>query len=150
MCFMLYAATQRPIALVAWSIEARAVNVTAVSDEERRPLLSNFTLPHIQCIGSSTGCGCDFPNEDADAYPEREWIESEKDTEQRADEQRNREELADLLRSTGEPVIELFGAWTGGFEEPPIVRESISIEELSKPTFCFLHGAFYTVSAGAV
>lgn len=61
MCFMLYAGTTRPIARSEWKKEAPDICVCPLAANETA-VNSRFSLPEIQFIGSTSGCGCDFPH----------------------------------------------------------------------------------------
>jgi len=71
--------------------------------------------------------------------------DSEVDEEQAASDLRNREGLARVLRSSEEPVIELYGIWDGDFSEAPQAFEEISLETILKPDFRFKERGFYQV-----
>jgi len=60
----------------------------------------------------------------------------------------NREALVSLLRSTGDPVVELYGVWGGDYEEPPRAFEVIPVEAILKDGFMFKEGGFYQVQMG--
>lgn len=61
MCFMLYAGRLRPIPRNEWNEGAPDIWVRPLLENES-PVMAHFTLPEIQYIGSSSGCGCDFPH----------------------------------------------------------------------------------------
>jgi hypothetical protein len=105
----------------------------------------------VQYIGSTSGCGCDFPHATLQnsswpeigyqdlRYPERAAIENE-----------NKQALVDLLRASGEPVVELYGVWDGDFAEEPRAHENITIEQILGPTFLFKERGFYRVAVTPV
>src|SRR5208337_1896178 len=96
--------------------------------ERDSPIKTHFSRPEIQYIGSTSGCGCDFPHvlfQNGD-WP---WFDfGQNDAEREASDRYNREELAALLRASGEQFVELYGVWDGDFAIPPQVREEISLE----------------------
>ena len=132
-----------------WRNDAPDFSVKALTERES-PITAHFSKPEVQYIGSTSGCGCDFPHvmfQNGD-WP---WFEDEKegelDRQTKATEQRNREGLVTLLRNTGESSIELYGVWDGNFDfrTPPAAREEIRLEEVLNPAFRFKEQAFYTV-----
>lgn len=97
-------------------------------------------------LGSTCGCGCDFPSiiENNGEWPWWEGLEPE--SEQQAVEQRNRELLAAILRSTEEGWIELYGIWRSGSQIcPPVIREDIELDRIVEPTFRFKENGFLMV-----
>lgn len=70
----------------------------------------------------------------------------EPESEQQAVEQRNRELLAAILRSTEEGWIELYGIWRSGSQIcPPVIREDIELDRIVEPTFRFKENGFLMV-----
>lgn len=112
----------------------------------------HFSRPEVQYVGSSSGCGCDFPHA---IFQNGDWPEMEYNTYAGKDEldiardvvrRRNCAALVALLQTTGEDSVELYGVWDGDFAVVPKARESISIESLLDPNFCFKEQGFYKVS----
>jgi hypothetical protein len=60
----------------------------------------------------------------------------------------NREGLVDVLRSSGEDSIELYGVWDGDVGEIPKARETILLNRILDPDFFFKEQGFYTVQIG--
>jgi len=148
MCFLLYAGTIRPIPRRAWRKDAPDLCVASLSDRDA-PVKTHFTTPEVQCIGSTSGCGCDFPHAmlQNGAWPELEFVEHvEENPEQAATHSYHREALVELLRASEEHVIELYGIWDGDFATPPQARETIAAEEILAPTFLFKERGFYKVT----
>jgi hypothetical protein len=112
------------------------------NEEEIR---AHFSLPEVQYIGSSTCCGCAFPNVmfQNGGWPELEW--STRDAKQLASDSESRSALGALLGSLGEEMVELYGLWSGDFALPPASREELSIEALLDSSFCLKERGFYTV-----
>ncbi len=90
-------------------------------------------------------------------YQNGEWPWFEDDEEDELDRQRktteryNREVLVALLRSAGEPTIELYGVWDGDFDftTPPANREEILLDEILGGDFRFKAQGFYLVRVGS-
>jgi hypothetical protein len=147
MCFVLYAGTSHPITLKEWRKEAPDLSVKPLTGRES-PIATYFSKPQVQCIGSTSDCGCDFPHVmfQNGAWP---WFDDdEPEPEREANERYNRERLVALLRESGEPEIELYGAWDGNFDftTPPAIRETISVETLLERGFRFKEQGFYVVT----
>lgn len=83
-------------------------------------------------------------------WPEIEFYrEAEKDESDIATDTTHRQNcaaLVDLLRTTGDKVVELYGVWDGDFAKVPQARENISVDTLLDPDFCFKEQGLYTVS----
>jgi len=136
MCFVLYAATERPLPRKAWRSDAPDLSVTPLTKDETS-IKAHFSKPEIQNIGSTSGCGCDFPymRYQNGGWP---WFDDpEDDAEQEASDRYNREALAALLRACGEHIVELYGVWDGDIAKPPQAREEISLKALTGPSFRF-------------
>ena len=146
MCFVLYTGTIKPIPRKEWQRDAPDLSVEKLSDREDA-IKTHFKSPEVQYIGSTSGCGCDFPHV---MYQNGEWPvpwDEAKYPDQVAVEQRNREALVKFLREIREPSVELYGVWDGDFDfsEAPKVSEVISLEQILDPNFYFKEQGFYTV-----
>jgi hypothetical protein len=143
---MLYAGTTKPLPPRKWQEEAPNVHVELLADREA-PLKAHFTRPEVQCIGSTSGCGCDFPHA---ILQNGEWptyfLECETDAEALANARFNRQRLVELLRESGEKTIELYGIWDGDFTESPKAQENINVQRILDSDFFFKEQGFYTVS----
>ena len=108
-----------------------------------------FKSPEVQCIGSTAGCGCDFPHL---MYQNGEWpapLEEWKYPDQVAVEQRNREALVKLLREIREPTIELYGIWEGAEGDhlkTAKSKEVIALDQILNSNFYFKEQGFYLVN----
>jgi hypothetical protein len=117
----------------------------------------HFSNPAVQYVGSTSGCGCDFPNVmfQNEGWPILETAEAERDEWDIArdvSERRNRESLFALLRSSGDERIEVYGIWLDDREElgkPPVAFEDISLDAILASDFRFKERLFYRVSATA-
>ena len=104
----------------------------------------------MQYIGSTSGCGCDFPHA---TFQNGEWPEISyrayrvelEDPESLASDRRNRKALVDCLRKSNERLVELYGIWDGDFTEVPQARESIILEDLLDSDFLLKERGFYKV-----
>jgi hypothetical protein len=146
MCFALYAGTIKPIPEREWQEDAPDLNVQRLSDREAA-IKTHFKSPEVRHIGSTSGCGCDFPHVmyQSGGWPVP-WDEA-RNPNQVEVKQRNREALVKSLRETLEPTVELYGVWDGdfNFSEAPKVSEVISLEQILDPDFYFKEQGFYTV-----
>jgi hypothetical protein len=143
MCFELYVGTTKAIPRRVWNKDTPDLNVAALT-ERQAPVVRHFNNPEVQYIGSTSGCGCDFPHlmlQNGD-WPILE--DSEIDPEQVASDRLNMEGLVHLLQEKGENTVELYGVWNGDFSEPK-AREEISAKEILDPSFHFKEQGFYKV-----
>jgi hypothetical protein len=147
MCFVLYAGTSKAMPRKEWCKDAPDLSVKTLAERES-PITAHFSKPEVQYIGSTSGCGCDFPHV---MFQNGDWPwwedEDEDDRQRKTTEQRNREGLVTLLRQTSESSVELYGVWDGNFDfrTPPAAHEEIRVETILDPTFRFKEGGFYTV-----
>ncbi len=141
MCFVLYAGTAAQIPRREWRKDAPDLSVLSLTEHDT-PMQVHFSHPEVQYIGSTSGCGCDFPHV---TLHKGEWsiFDFEKNVEQLASDRYNREALVCLLRETGENVVELYGVWDGDFKETPKIHEDISLQTILDPNFFFKERGFY-------
>ena len=133
-----------------WRNDAPDFSVKGLTERES-PITAHFSKPEVQYIGSTSQCGCDFPNV---MFQNGDWPwfededEDELDRKRKATEQYNREGLVTLLRQPGESIVELYGVWDGDFDfrTPPAAREQIHLEAILDPAFRFKEQGFYVVS----
>jgi hypothetical protein len=114
-------------------------------NERESSIAAHFCKPTVQYIGSTSGCGCDFPNV---MFQNGEWPwldDDERDPEEEARDYYNREGLVTLLQATAEETIELYGVWDGEFTTPPAVREEIVLSAILDPSFRLKERGFYVV-----
>ena len=146
MCFTLYAGTTNPLPRKAWDKDARGLSVNSLV-ERAAPIIRHFNRREVQYIGSTSGCGCDFPHV---TLTKGAWVGYPDvvvdDPAWRASEHLNREELVALLRRSKEQTVELYGIWDGEFEKPVNVREEIPLTRILEPDFRFKERGFYTVN----
>jgi hypothetical protein len=149
MCFLLYAGTIKPLLRKAWRVDAPDLSVTSLTERES-PIKAHFRKPEIQCVGSTSGCGCHFPHL---MFQNGDWPwfdDAEEDNPELEESDRyNREALAALLQASGEQTVELYGVWDGNFAKPPQAREEINLRTLTQPNFRFKEKGFYVVHLGS-
>lgn len=142
MCFMLYAGTNDPIRRREWQKDAPDISVASLTEHDAL-IKAHFKRPEVQVIGSTSGCGCDFPHV---LLQNGDWpIFDSDDTERVVTFGQNRNALASLLRSTGEKEIELYGLWWGNFAKEPAAYEDIPLLRILEPDFLFREQVFYRV-----
>lgn len=143
---MLYAGTRKEIPRRPFQKDAPDLSVAPLGKRDT-PIKAHFKSPEVQYIGSASRCGCDFPHVTLQngEWPELALPLELKDAGRLAIENSNRLALVNLLRTTGEPTIELYGIWDGDFLEVPKAREVISLERLLGCNFYFKEQGFYTV-----
>ena len=152
MCFMLYAATNKPLPRREWNRDAPDVCVQSLSERDAN-IASHFSLREVQYIGSTSCCGCDFPHV---ILSRGEWVGYSDavvdDPESEMSERLNREALVRLLKESGEDTVELYGIWLSDWEKdslrPEIFRDEIPLAKILEPTFRFKERGFYRVNCG--
>lgn len=145
MCFVLFAGLDNPLPLREWKKEAPDVCVEELSEHEARVRV-HFSKTAVQYIGSTSGCGCDFPYwvKYNPGFPDPEF--DPREPEQRACNYRNSQALVDMLRASGESIVELYGVWSGDESVPPRAVEEIPLTAVLKPEFHFREQVFYRVT----
>jgi hypothetical protein len=143
MCFVLYVGTASPLPLRPWRQEAPALSVEEMS-ADKQAIKAHFASNVVQYVGSTSGCGCDFPHVLTDTW-RSPMFQLEAFPETDASERSNAQELVTLLRASGEKTIEVYGVWDGDFTEAPEARESIFLSRILDPHFRFKEKGFYTV-----
>jgi hypothetical protein len=152
MCFVLYAGTVSALPRVAWNKEAPNISVESLAERDA-PIRQYFSNPEVQYVGSTSGCGCDFPNVmlHNGEWPRIDISEAEKDEFDKAQDisdQYNRELLVSLLRANGNKAVELYGFWDGDSEtitKSPRAFENISFDRILESDFRFKEQVLYRV-----
>ena len=144
---MLYAGTNKAIPRKEWLKNAPDISVTSLTEHDAA-IKAHFKNPEVQLIGSTSGCGCDFPHV---LLQNGDWPKFDFDDAERiAVFGQNRNALATLLRNTGEKTIELYGLWWGNFAKEPLAYQDIPFQRMPEPAFLFREQVFYRVSADSV
>jgi hypothetical protein len=152
MCFVLYAGTVSALPRVVWNKEAPDLSVNSLTERDAA-IKQYFSNPEVQYVGSTSCCGCDFPNVmlQNGEWPTLETEESEKDEFDRArdtSERHNRELLVSLLRANCNKTVELYGFWVGdseAFPKSPQALENISLDRILESDFRFKEQVLYRV-----
>jgi hypothetical protein len=152
MCFVLYVGTVNALPRVAWNKEAPDISVEPLKDQDAA-IKQYFSNPEVQYVGSTSGCGCDFPNVmlQTGEWPRLDIPEAEKDEfdkEQDISERHNRELLVNLLRSSGNKTVELYGLWIGGeddMKKSPRAFEDISLLRILESDFRLKEQVLYRI-----
>ena len=141
---MLYAGTAMPIPRRAWKKDAPDISVASLTEHDSA-IKAHFKNAEVQCIGSTAGCGCDFPHV---LLQDGKWPNFDlEDAARVATFGQNRSALVTLLRNTGETAIEIYGLWWGNFAKAPLSREDIPLLRILESDFLFREQVFYRVSA---
>ena len=147
MCFMLYVGTTKPIPRREWKKDAPDISVASLSEQDLA-IKAHFNSAEVQCVGSTAGCGCDFPHV---LLQNGEWPNFDFDDAERVGTfGQNRKALVTLLRNTGETAIEIYGLWWGNFKKQPLSCEEIPLVRILEPDFLFREQVFYRVSMQSV
>jgi hypothetical protein len=145
MCFMLYAGTAKALPRKEWQKASPDISIASLTEHEVAVRV-HFTKPEIQSIGSTSGCGCDFPcvTLQNGSWPTFDYGD---DRERDEIERYNREALVRLLRNTMEEALELYCVWFGDFAKSPLAREEIFLNRILDTDFRFKERGFYKVCA---
>jgi hypothetical protein len=146
MCFVLYAGTIKPLSRREWRKGATELSVKSLTDRDVS-IRAHFKMPEVQYIGSTSGCGCDFPHV---TFDYGEWVDVAL-AQQRADKDRlttensNRSALVNLFKSTDESIVEAYGVWDGDFLEGPRASEVVTLDQILDSNFYFKERGFYRI-----
>src|ERR1700751_2909318 len=117
MCFVLYVGTSNPLPRRKFDKDSLDLSVESLSERDAA-IKQYFTKPEVQYIGSTSGCGCDFPHATLQngTWPEIGYSDGPEEElpERVASDRHNRRALVDLLRAANEKVVELYGVWDRG------------------------------------
>jgi hypothetical protein len=150
MCFVLYVGTTNPLPRRKFDKEAADLSVESLAERDAG-IRQHFSSPEVQYVGSTSGCGCDFPHAmfQSGGWPEIEFHKTAKkddlDIARDRVHRQNCEALVSLLRASGEQLVELYGVWGAEFGVAPQAHENISVESLREPDFYFKESGFYRV-----
>jgi hypothetical protein len=151
MCFVLYAGTVSALPRVAWSKEAPDLSVESLPERDAA-IRQYFSNPEVQYVGSTSGCGCDFPNVmlQNGEWPTLGTEEAEKDEFDKArdiSDRHNRELLVSFLKANCNKTVELYGFWIGDIEtsKPPQAFENIPLNRILESDFLFKEQVLYRV-----
>lgn len=124
MCFVLYLGTTRAVPRREFDKNSAGLSVKSLTNREAA-IIRYFGSREVQCVGSSSDCGCDFPHAmfQNGGWPEIEFHKNEEkdemDIARDAVHRQNCKALVELLRATGEREVELYGIWDGDFAKVP-------------------------------
>src|ERR1700677_3427939 len=153
MCFVLYVGTRKALPRIPFDKDAPDLSVESLTQFDAA-IKQHFTEPEVQYIGSTSGCGCDFPHVTLQGgqwptFGEDEGYEKDElDVERDACHRRNQESLLCMLKKAGDKTVELYGVWDGGnenFAKPPQAQEDIAAQRLLDSDFAFKEQGFYRV-----
>ncbi len=151
MCFVLYVGTTGPLPRRKFDKDSLDLSVESLTERDTA-IKQFFSTPEVQYVGSTSGCGCDFPHATLQngRWPEIEYRDEdaekdELDIAREVSDRRNCKALVALLRTTGDEMVELYGVWDGDFATEPKAQETISIDELLGVNFRFKEQGFYKV-----
>lgn len=138
---------------MAWNKNAPDISVRPLMDHDVS-IKHYFSNPEVQYVGSTSGCGCDFPNVmlQNGEWPRLDVPEAEKDEfdkEQDISDQHNRELLVNLLRAPGDKTVELYGFWIGGeddYKKSPQAFQNIPVDRIRESGFRFRELVLYRVN----
>jgi hypothetical protein len=140
---MLYVGTNKPLPRKSWEKESPDLSVESLTEQDA-PIRALFKSPEVQYVGSTSGCGCDFPHL---MYQNGEWpVEGAASSAERfATDRFHREALFRLLRATDEKVVEIYGEWAGDHATEPRIREEIPLDRILDSDLYFKERGFLRV-----
>lgn len=141
---MLYVGTAEQIPRKEWIKDTPGICIRNLIEYDAE-VQKHFGSPEVQYVGSTSGCGCDFPHvmQQNGGWPI--FNDSEEDPEYKATIHHNRQELVTLLRVISEETLEIYGVWAGDFDKEPSIREEISLDTILGSDFYFKERGFYRV-----
>jgi hypothetical protein len=140
---MLFVGTDEPLPVKEWRKDAPDICVLPVLENESG-IRAHFSKAIVQFVGSTAGCGCDFPhwmlqNGEIPDDP-TQYINPE----EAVTHDYNRQALVKLLETGAQGSVEIYGVWAGNYAKAPKRTEQISIDRLRDVRFC-LASRFSTV-----
>jgi hypothetical protein len=152
MCFVLYVGTVNALPRAAWNQDSPSLSVASLTERDAA-IRQYFSNPEVQYVGSTSGCGCDFPNAmlQNGSWPTIELDAADKDNFDKAQdisEQHNRELLIRLLQANCHNIVELYGFWIGDKDattKSPLALENIPLDRIRQPDFRLNDQVFYRV-----
>ena len=120
MCWVVYAAADRPLPMIPWDATAPAFNVMPLRETEEAVRVQ-FAAPHVVSPGSHTGCGCGFdPGQANPAQPDES-----------RDTMASLEALGAWLReATADGPVELYACWDGDQAASPDQRLELTADAI--------------------
>ena len=151
MCFVLYVGTSNPLPRRKFDKDSLDLSVESLSERDAA-IKQYFSKPEVQYVGSTSGCGCDFPHATLQngrwpelGYHDEDAEKDELDIAREVSDRQNCNALVALLRTSGNETVELYGVWDGDFAKAPRARQEVSINELIGRNFRFKEQGFYKV-----
>lgn len=133
--------TKINIPKIDWNFISPAFNVSNLS-EENKDVMTHFSLPHVNYIGSDESCGCGFKHA---LRQNGQWLPviDSKDS----DGFKNQKQLFDFIKDNliDQEFIEIYGCWDGDFAELSEDKQVIGLHDLLAPDFYFKERGLYIV-----
>ena len=144
MCMAYYIAADSEIPLLPWDETSPGLFVQELQPALDASVAEHFSKACIRYVGSHEGCGCGFRcGEDwFDDEDEEQDEDASKDTAAR---QKDHEQLRDYLveHCTGQQHVEIYGCWEGDWQEKPLGKVQLRVDEIAGRRFCFLEKYLY-------
>lgn len=143
---MLFVGTDNPLRLKEWRKDSTDICVQPLSGDEEE-VRAHFSKPFVQYVGSTAGCGCDFPHWILfNGEPPADGVDG-RESEQKQTNAENAKKLVQLLRENGDCAFEIYGVWAGNWSKQALARRDIQLEDILSPSFLFGEQFFYRVKA---
>jgi len=116
MCLGVFVASDRPLPLVSWNIQAPGFNTVPISEHEQS-VRQQFSLPQVVYAGAHTGCSCGFhaDREDPSAV------------------MRSRAALVQYIGDAADTgPVEVFVCWEGDWDKAAVAQLEHSVASLAE------------------
>jgi hypothetical protein len=142
----LYLGSEVRLPSIHYNSEQPAFN-TKELEEQEKPVLQHFSMPHVLYVGSNTGCGCAFRHA---LYEKGQWVSVVwEEGEEAVTSQLDHQGLVDYLKSSDLQNVELYACWDGDYVLPAKHEETIRVDDLSHPDFFFKERGHYWITIGS-
>ena len=143
---VLYLGSEEKLPIIPYNPEQPAFN-TKKLEEQEKPILQHFSLPHVLYIVSNEGCGCSFRHA---LYEKGDWTyvvweDEAKATATHVDHQ----VLANYLIASKLRKFEIYTCWDGDYALQAENEETISVDDLLHHDFFFKERSHYWITIGS-
>jgi hypothetical protein len=142
MCMMLYIGSDIPLPIIPFKEDAPAFHTEVLTENDEK-IVQHFSTANVSYAGSSQGCGCGFQHSLIDSNIGWLNVEDEDDDDFKMNMRQLYEYVKDVVGKGGK--VELYACWDGEFEDAPMSREDISLQELINKQFYLKEKGFYIV-----
>lgn len=141
MCMMLYIGSDIVLPIVPFKEDSPGFHTEELCENDLK-ISGHFSTKNILYAGSSQGCGCGFQHSLIDNNTGWLIVEDE-DEDFTTNMLQLHEYVKNILEKGGK--VELYACWDGEFQDAPMSREDISLQDLIDKRFYLKEKGFYTV-----